>query len=599
MKSGHSDGLDQAAVLAALDQIVASGSLGSNSRLIPLLKYVVSEELEGRGDRIKAYSIATDVFGRGIDFDANTDSIVRVEFRRLRQSLEHYYLTKGSAANIRIEFPSGTYRPILKRTQSLAEPTSEEGLASTQSDKTTGVVGEATSSEPAETRFPQSGKEVGRAGKHLMVFAALIALVIVGAGMFHIYKGDIDNRMANGDRKFVVVVPPASYDSTDRTLANYASGLRDRVLAALSQQQPYTTSGGLGTVSQDDRRLVYTLLIHVQHRGLRVLVTASLTDHRGEQIWADSMSRMEGPDLLFQDQIVHWLVTDVKPHVMGAVKREIAATRGQVVAPDVWDLYVDAAFLSDQSNKNLESEEQRIASAQKAVALKPDFGQAHALLAQLQAHLTNVHPPSDTAEARREAAEHAAKGLVAAPQDADAMYDLGFYNWSIGKKKEAVAMARRAIELDPFLIRAQVLVELAEYNCSAPPRGPITRLQVLDSSLSPDNPGRWMLLTALSQLSLNSDNTLAAIDYARKASVMHRGVESIILYAALLNRRGKRDDARAVMTRLRLDWPNIDLKHYAEVVVPRLCNGDPLTTTLSNLYRELAAAEIVTSTVPQ
>ena len=74
----------------SLKRILTEGSLGEKSRLRKLLSYLIREELEGHGDRLKAYAIGVDVFGRSADFDPNNDSIVRVEMTRLRQALDVY-----------------------------------------------------------------------------------------------------------------------------------------------------------------------------------------------------------------------------------------------------------------------------------------------------------------------------------------------------------------------------------------------------------------------------------------------------------------------------------------------------------------------------
>jgi TolB-like protein len=99
-------------VLEELHRAFDSGLDGASERQRNLLSYLVTEELEGRGDRLKAYSIATEVFGRSKDFDPQTDSIVRVEVGRLRKALERYYLTEGQNASIVISIPKGQYRPV-------------------------------------------------------------------------------------------------------------------------------------------------------------------------------------------------------------------------------------------------------------------------------------------------------------------------------------------------------------------------------------------------------------------------------------------------------------------------------------------------------
>ena len=70
--------------------------------------------LAGAGNRIKAYTIATDALGRDARFDPQADPIVRVEAGRLRRTLEHYYATEGRGDPIVIELPSGSYVPVFR-----------------------------------------------------------------------------------------------------------------------------------------------------------------------------------------------------------------------------------------------------------------------------------------------------------------------------------------------------------------------------------------------------------------------------------------------------------------------------------------------------
>ena len=98
-------------VLECLANVLKDNSTLGSERQRSLVRYLVTEEIEGRGDRIKAFSIATDVFGRAADFDPQTDSIVRVEMGRLRRTLEFYYATGGAGDPVRICFEKGSYRP--------------------------------------------------------------------------------------------------------------------------------------------------------------------------------------------------------------------------------------------------------------------------------------------------------------------------------------------------------------------------------------------------------------------------------------------------------------------------------------------------------
>jgi hypothetical protein len=82
-------------LLESLATVLENGLATASDRQRRLIQYLVTEELEGRGDRLKAISIATDVLGRSADFNPQTDSFVRVEMGRIRQTLELYYATLG------------------------------------------------------------------------------------------------------------------------------------------------------------------------------------------------------------------------------------------------------------------------------------------------------------------------------------------------------------------------------------------------------------------------------------------------------------------------------------------------------------------------
>lgn len=102
-----------------LQHLLSSRDFDASDRNRHFLSYIVEETLSGRGDRIKAYSIATSVFGRSADFDPQVDSIVRIEAGRLRRALERYYLVAKRPNGIRIEIPRGTYVPTFAASEQM------------------------------------------------------------------------------------------------------------------------------------------------------------------------------------------------------------------------------------------------------------------------------------------------------------------------------------------------------------------------------------------------------------------------------------------------------------------------------------------------
>jgi hypothetical protein len=102
-------------VLAELKRVFGSADFGASPRNRRVLDYLVSRQLEGRWHELKAYHIATRVYGRPADFNPVKDPIVRIEMAKLRRRLEMYYLKSGSRNPLRIAIPKGGYVPRVTR----------------------------------------------------------------------------------------------------------------------------------------------------------------------------------------------------------------------------------------------------------------------------------------------------------------------------------------------------------------------------------------------------------------------------------------------------------------------------------------------------
>lgn len=102
---------------AALEAVLASAVFAQAGRSRELLRFVVAETLAGRGERLKGYTIAVEVFQRSADFDAQSDPLVRVEAGRLRKRLTEYYHGVGRNDLVRIALPRGGYAPTFEYTK--------------------------------------------------------------------------------------------------------------------------------------------------------------------------------------------------------------------------------------------------------------------------------------------------------------------------------------------------------------------------------------------------------------------------------------------------------------------------------------------------
>jgi hypothetical protein len=109
-----------------------------------LLGYLADHSLGDPPQPVKEYQIATEVLGRGQQFDPRVDSSVRVNVARLRSRLLEYYATEGKNDPLRIEIPKGAY---VIRFQERVEPNpgehSETGAIAIESGEPREAAGQA------------------------------------------------------------------------------------------------------------------------------------------------------------------------------------------------------------------------------------------------------------------------------------------------------------------------------------------------------------------------------------------------------------------------------------------------------------------------
>ncbi|HEY0382060.1 MAG TPA: hypothetical protein VGC72_07670 [Candidatus Elarobacter sp.] len=109
------DGILVQAVRDHLERIVADDLFSGAARLCRFLRFTVESKISGREDQIKEFVIGREVFDRKDGYDPRLDPIVRVEARRLRAKLAEYYEGPGRAEPFRLEYPRGSYIPIVTR----------------------------------------------------------------------------------------------------------------------------------------------------------------------------------------------------------------------------------------------------------------------------------------------------------------------------------------------------------------------------------------------------------------------------------------------------------------------------------------------------
>ena len=109
-------------VRSQLEKILISSTFIHSERLRRFLRFCVEQATQGKPENLREYVIALEVFDRPDSYSPAADPIVRVEARRLRSKLQHYYETEGSGDLLIIDVPKGSYLPTFQLRRPVIAP---------------------------------------------------------------------------------------------------------------------------------------------------------------------------------------------------------------------------------------------------------------------------------------------------------------------------------------------------------------------------------------------------------------------------------------------------------------------------------------------
>jgi hypothetical protein len=98
-------------ILRQLDRLLDNPHFSHSKRFPSFLRFIIQEELGGRGDQLKERTLGIEVFGRNAGYDTTSDPIVRVTAAEIRKRIAQYYQDSDSPDELRISLPSGSYVP--------------------------------------------------------------------------------------------------------------------------------------------------------------------------------------------------------------------------------------------------------------------------------------------------------------------------------------------------------------------------------------------------------------------------------------------------------------------------------------------------------
>jgi adenylate cyclase len=361
------------AIRTQLGCILASPGFQLPERGRAFLRYVVEESLAGRAKRIKAYSIAVDVFGRdeGISPD---DPVVRIEAARLRRALERYYLVAGQSDPIRIDIPKGSYVPVF----------------------TSCVQGMIESNPVEDALQPESSiLSLGLKAQWLIPAALAVFVAIVGIGYWFFDPSTSQSfsrsPMATAPEAPTLVIIPFADLGEGAESKLYALGLTEELLNELPRFKELKVFGRETSEAispQADASSIqkvlgtrYLLAGGVRVSGSRVRVDARLVETKtGEILW----SRTYNEDLRSRDLIA--IQSEVAGKVASAVAQPYgvisqAESHSQQQPPDDLDAYLcTLRFYAYRADLRVDKHAAARNCLENAVARFPTFATAWAML---------------------------------------------------------------------------------------------------------------------------------------------------------------------------------------------------------------------------
>lgn len=165
----------------ALHEVLLHPMFSNSKRYPTLLRYVVEQTLEGRGDEIKERSIGIDVFGRPPDYDTNLDTIVRYTASEVRKRLAVYYRDAGDVS-IQIRLTARAYHAEFLR------------LSEAGSQPQTTEVPKEDVGMPVPPPTPAPSRNQGGVLRWVTPLAAVLLLVCAGFYFWNHFQNDAMNR---------------------------------------------------------------------------------------------------------------------------------------------------------------------------------------------------------------------------------------------------------------------------------------------------------------------------------------------------------------------------------------------------------------------
>lgn len=516
-------------------------SFEANEKRRQLLRFVVEEELAGRGHLLRGRYLASHVFGRNEEFDQSEDPIVRIEARRLRANLDAYYLGPGCNSALRMSIPKGGYRPRFDAVLPAGSTKVHEAPVTTTPDR-----------DPLQKRrFTVTPVAVAA-----FVFLALV----VGLLSRETDLGGTQPPRPSAIMPPSVLVRPFEALSGQSSDTHLAAGVTHELISGLMQYPDlrlYSAADSFANTSAENQSNTgsgpfFSVEGSVRSTSRDIHLTARLLDSESRVIWSGSFDReLRTKDVLaLQAEMARAIAVELG-QPFGAIRAEL--TKRIDDFPD-HDFSSYACVLRGYEYRRTylpETYEGVRDCLEEAVVRDPDYAEAWAMLALLRYHAARFTVDSEDREMGYALAVEAGQAALALdPDNVQALKALSFVAHYTGRDDEAQELAGEALAASPN--DPEALMQLG-WLLSA--RGnleagiPFVR-QAIDRSVNP--PPHYFHMLAIDALMRGDSQQMLAM--ARRAVADNSSVSHSLLaiaHGAVGDRAAAKRDLAAMAER----WP--------------------------------------------
>ena len=374
-----------------LQNILASPEFHGTRRQREFLQFIVTEAIAGRAQEIKAFTVATRVFGRKENFDQSVDPIVSIQANGLRRALERYYLVAGKEDPVRIDIPRGTYVPTFR---------AQTGV---ESDRT--VLGRKVADEGFEGSWPS------------------------------------------------VLVRPFQNLTGDREKDYLGTGLATELAVEIGRSQEirvllYSQEGA--EKGSSDYGVRFVIDGNIQEDRVGIKFTVHLTDTKTrKQIWGDShRSDLEAAKLIaFEEEVARVVAAKIAGE-RGVIAKALSYESKNQPPSELKTYEAILRYYEYDRTLTTEGFIRALAALEHAASIEPECGQVWTMLGRIYANSYSLELPGfETALGK--AVECAERGVQLNPHDQRARGVLALVRMFSNEIPGARSEAEKALALNP------------------------------------------------------------------------------------------------------------------------------------------------------